>query len=89
MENDGIIISKKVVRRLMKETESIVLAIKRKKFSSYIGEISSAIPNIIDRNFKANKPNENLLTDIEEFYVKSDKIYLSPIINCFDGYVKS
>lgn len=73
----------------MKETESIVLAIKRKKFSSYIGEISSAIPNIIDRNFKANKPNENLLTDIEEFYVKSDKIYLSPIINCFDGYVKS
>ena len=52
-------------------------------------EISPAVPNIINRNFKADKPNEKLLTDITEFHIKNDKVYLSPMIDCFDGYVKS
>ena len=89
LENDGIIISEKVVRRLMKETDLAVLTVKRKKFCSYMGEISPAVPNIIKRNFKANNPNEKLLIDITEFHIKNDKIYLSPMIDCFDGYVKS
>ena len=89
LENDGIIISEKVVRRLMKESGLTVLAVKRKKFCSYMGEISPAVPNIINRNFKASNPNEKLLTDITEFYIKNDKVYLSPMIDCFDGYVKS
>lgn len=89
LENDGIIISEKVVRRLMKETGLTVLAVKRKKFCSYMGEISPAVPNIIKRNFKADRPNEKLLTDITEFHIKNDRIYLSPMIDCFDGYVKS
>ena len=67
MENDGIIISEKVVRRLMKEIGLAVSATRRKKFSSYMGEISPAVPNIINRNFKADKPNEKLLTDIVDF----------------------
>lgn len=89
LENDGIIISEKVVRRLMKEIGLAVSATRRKKFSSYMGEISPAVPNIINRNFKADKPNEKLLTDITEFHIKNDKVYLSPMIDCFDGYVKS
>ena len=89
LEFDGIIISEKVVRRLMKETGLAVSAVKRKKFCSYMGEISPAVPNIIKRNFKADKPNEKLLTDITEFHIKNDKVYLSPMIDCFDGYVKS
>ena len=89
MENDGIIISEKVVRRLMKESGLTVLAVKRKKFCSYMDEISPAVPNIINRNFKASNPNEKLLTDITEFHIKNDKVYLSPMIDCFDGYVKS
>ena len=89
MENDGIIISEKVVRCLMKEIGLAVSATRRKKFSSYMGEISPAVPNIINRNFKASNPNEKLLTDITEFHIKNDKVYLSPMIDCFDGYVKS
>ena len=73
----------------MKETGLAVLAVKRKKFCSYMGEISPAVPNIIKRNFKADRPNEKLLTDITEFHIKNDKVYLSPMIDCFDGYVKS
>ena len=73
----------------MKEPDLAVLAIKNKKFCSYMGEISPAVPNIIKRNFKAENPNEKLLSDITDFHIKNDRIYLSPMIDCFDGYVKS
>lgn len=45
-----------------------------------MGEISPAVPNIINRNFKASNPNEKLLTDITEFHIKNDKVYLSPMM---------
>jgi transposase InsO family protein len=45
------------------------------------------VPNIIQRNFKANEPNTKWLTDITEFHLPSSKVYLSPIIDCFDGMV--
>ena len=41
--------------------------------------------NIINRDFHANKPNEKWLTDITEFNIPAGKVYLSPIIDCFDG----
>ena len=41
------------------------------------------------RNFHASKPNQKWLTDITEFIIPSGKIYLSPIIDCFDGMVVS
>lgn len=46
--------------------------------------------NLINRDFHANKaPNEKWLTDINEFQILSGKVYLSPIIDCFDGMVIS
>ena len=50
-----------------------------------LGEISPAAPNLINRNFHAEKPNEKWLTDITEFRLPAGKVYLSPIIDCFDG----
>ena len=44
-----------------------------------------AAPNLINRNFHAEKPNEKWLTDITEFRLPAGKVYLSPIIDCFDG----
>ena len=69
----------------MKEESLIVKSIKKKKYSSYMGEISPAVENLIKRDFHANKPNEKWLTDITEFHIPAGKIYLSPIIDCFDG----
>ena len=43
------------------------------------------MPNIIDRDFHADKPNEKWLTDITEFHIPAGKVYLSPMIDCFDG----
>ncbi len=47
------------------------------------------VPNLLERNFHAEKPNEKWLTDIAEFRIPEGKVYLSPIIDCFDGMVVS
>lgn len=85
MKNGGITISEKVIRRLMDEENLVVVSARRKKYSSYLGEISPAVPNIIERDFHADKPNLKWLTDITEFHIPAGKVYLSPIIDCFDG----
>ena len=60
-----------------------------RKYNSYKGEISSSVPNIIQRNFQADRPDQKWLTDITEFVIPAGKIYLSPIIDCFDGMLVS
>ncbi len=89
LKKDGIIISEKVVRRIMHEESLEVFAPKRKKYSSYQGEISPEVGNIIVRNFHAEHPYEKWLTDITEFALPCGKVYLSPILDCFDGIVVS
>ena len=85
LKREGIIISEKIVRSIMKEENLIVRAIRQRKYNSYLGEISPAVPNEIQRDFHADKPNKKWLTDITEFKIGEEKIYLSPIIDCFDG----
>jgi hypothetical protein len=62
---------------------------RRRRYHSYGGEISPAPDNIINRDFHAAKPNEKWLTDITEFHIPAGKVYLSPMIDCFDGMVVS
>lgn len=85
LKRGGISVSEKVVRRLMKEEGLSVHCVKRKKYNSYAGEISPEVENIVNRDFHAEKPNMKWLTDISEFSIPAGKIYLSPIIDCFDG----
>ena len=82
-------ISEKVVQRLMKQECLVVAANKRRRYGSYLGEISPAPENLINRNFQAGDPNEKWLTDITEFQIPAGKVYLSPMIDCFDGLVVS
>jgi putative transposase len=84
-----ITISGKVVQRLMKQESLVVSKPKRRRYGSYLGEISPAPENLINRNFRAAAPNEKWLTDITEFQIPAGKVYLSPIIDCFDGLVIS
>jgi len=89
LKNMGKKLSEKVVRRLMTEENLFVKFSRRKKYSSYAGEISPAHPNLLNRNFKAKKPNEKWLTDITEFRIPAGKIYLSPLVDCYDGAIVS
>lgn len=84
-----VTISEKVVQRLMKQESLVVAKPKRRRFGSYLGEISPAPENLINRDFHAKAPNEKWLTDITEFQIPAGKVYLSPIIDCFDGMVIS
>jgi transposase InsO family protein/transposase-like protein len=89
IRNNGTIISEKVIRRIMKEEQLIVPFKRKRRYSSYKGEISPAVENLVDRDFHANTPNTKWLTDLTEFHIPAGKVYLSPIIDCFDGLVVS
>lgn len=89
LNRQGIIVSEKIVRRLMKEDALVVCFIKQRKYNSYQGELSPEVDNIINRDFHSVAPNTKWLTDITEFALPAGKVYLSPILDCFDGLVVS
>jgi putative transposase len=84
-----VTLSEKAVQRLMKQESLVVAGPKRRRYGSYLGEISPAPENLINRDFRAAAPNEKWLTDITESQIPAGKVYLSPIIDCFDGLVVS
>jgi transposase InsO family protein len=82
-------VSEKVVQRLMKQEQLVAATSRRRRYGSYLGEISPAPANLLNRDFSAAAPNEKWLTDITEFQIPAGKVYLSPVIDCFDGMVVS
>ena len=89
LSRQRVFLSEKVVQRLMKQERLQAARPKRRVYRSYVGEVSPAPENIIARDFHADAPNEKWLTDISEFQIAAGKIYLSPMIDCFDGMVIS
>jgi transposase InsO family protein len=61
--------------------------VRMKKYRSYKGEVGKTASNILDRNFKAEKPNEKWVTDITEFKLFGEKLYLSPMLDLFNGEI--
>lgn len=89
LKNAGHKLSEKVIRRLMKKEGIKIVKRKKKRFSSYLGELSPAVPNIVNRDFSASAPNEKWLTDISEFACSKGKLYLSIIRDCFNDEIVS
>jgi putative transposase len=89
LRRDGAVVSEKVVRRVMREEHLIVARQRRRRFTAYAGESMPAAHNLLQRDFCAELPNQKWLTDITEFGLPAAKVYLSPIIDCFDGMVVS
>lgn len=88
LQNKGIIINHKTVFRLMKLL-GLKSIIRVKKYKSYKGEQGKIVPNLLSRNFKAEAPNQKWATDITEFNVSGNKLYLSPIIDLFNQEIIS
>ena len=92
LRREGVRASEKRVARVMREEGLEVVYNKRRArgYSSYAGEVSKAPENLVNRNFHADEPNRLWLTDITEFRLPGgEKVYLSPIVDCFDGMVVS
>ena len=88
LRREGVRASEKRVARVMRE-EGLEVVYNRRRargYSSYAGEVSKAPENLVNRNFHADEPNRLWLTDITEFRLPGgEKVYLSPVIDCFDG----
>ena len=88
VHNHGFSINHKTVQRLMKEL-GLVCRVRIKKYRSYKGEVGKIAPNLLSRNFYAEKPNQKWATDVTEFSLFGEKMYLSPILDLHNGYLVS
>ncbi len=59
----------------------LVCRVRMKKYKSYKGEVGKTAPDLLKRDFKAEKPNLKWITDVTEFSLFGQKLYLSPILN--------
>ncbi|MDY7067411.1 IS3 family transposase ISAtu3 [Pseudomonas extremaustralis] len=73
----------------MKQECLVVAKPKRRRYGSYLGEITPSPENLLSRDFKAVAPNSKWLIGITEFQIPAGKGYLSPMIDCFDEKVIS
>ncbi|UYJ27833.1 MAG: DDE-type integrase/transposase/recombinase [Clostridiaceae bacterium] len=64
----------------MKEL-GLVCRVRMKKYRSYKGEVGKIAPNLLNRDFHADKPNQKWVTDVTEFSLFGEKLYLSPILD--------
>lgn len=88
MRNRGNVINHKTVSKIMYSL-GLKSLIRRKKYISYKGNLNEAAPNLFKQDFKAEKPCMKWATDVTEFKVKDKKVYLSPIIELFNGEIIS
>ena len=88
LKKEGYKINHKTVLRLTGEM-GLKSIIRLKKYRSYRGEEDKTTPNILKRKFNAERPFEKWATDVTEFSVAGKKLYLSPIIDLFNGEIIS
>ena len=80
LRNRNLPLNHKTVQRLMKEL-GLVCRVRMKKYHSYKGEVGRVAPNLLNRDFRAEKPNRKWVTDVTEFSLFGEKLYLSPILD--------
>lgn len=88
LNNRGYKINHKTVQRLMK-CLGLKCMVRLKKYRSYKGEIGKIAPNLIKRNFQASQANLKWTTDVTEFSLFGEKLYLSPILDMYNGEIIS
>ena len=88
LRNRNRLINHKTVKKLMDEL-GLKSEVRKVKYRSYKGAVGKTAPNIIDRDFVADRPYQKLATDVTQMTVGGCKIYLSPILDMCDGEILS
>ncbi len=88
IQRSGQTINHKKVQRLMGVLELKSL-VRPKKYRSYRGEIGRVAPNRLQRDFSAERPNQKWVTDVTEFNVNGQKLFLSPVMDLYNGEIIS
>ena len=89
LRNRGFTVNHKKVQRLMKVLGLSARIRRKRKYSSYQGEIGKKAENLIQRQFEASRPMEKCYTDVTEFAIpaSSQKLYLSPVLDGFNSEI--
>ena len=89
LRNRGFVVNHKKVQRLMKILGLSARIRRKRKYSSYQGEIGKKADNLIQRQFEASKPMEKCYTDVTEFAIpnSTQKLYLSPVLDGFNSEI--
>ena len=80
LDHRNLHLNHKTVQRLMKEL-GLICRVRMKKYHSYHGEVGKIAPNLLNRDFHADRPNQKWVTDVTEFHLFGQKLYLSPILD--------
>ena len=88
LHNEGLDINHKTVQKLMGQM-SLKAKRKPQRYRSYKGEIGRVAPNVLNRDFRASAPNRKWATDVTQVKIKDRWIYLSPILDMFNGEIVS
>jgi putative transposase len=86
IRRNGDVVNHKKVQRLM-QSMGLKSLVRPKKYRSYRGEIHVAAPNVLQRQFDAKQPNQRWVTDVTEFNVQGEKLYLSPVLDLYNGEI--
>lgn len=65
---------------------NLLSVVRRKKYRNY-GPGIYKYPNLLDRDFKAYRPNQKWVTDISYIHTKQGVLYLSIIRDLFDNSI--
>lgn len=63
--------------------------VRQHRYRSYRGEVGKKAPNLLNREFKAEAPNQKWVTDVTEFKIGGRKLYLSTILDLYNGEIIS
>lgn len=88
MNKRGYVINHKTILKLM-FTNGIKCQVRLKKYKSYKGAIGKITPDLLKRDFVADKPNCKWATDVTEFSLFGKKLYLSPIMDLYNREIIS
>ena len=88
LRNEGLEVNHKTVQKLMNQMD-LRAKRRRQKYRSYKGEIGKIATNVLNRDFSTTAPEQKWTTDVTEVKIKDRKIYLSPILDMFNGEIIS
>lgn len=80
------VVNHKKIQRLMGQLQLKSL-VRPKRYRAYKGPVGRIAPNHLARGFEAEQPNQKWVTDITEFKVAGVKLYLSPVLDLYNGEI--
>ena len=88
LRKDVHVINHKTVKRLMDEL-GLKCEVRKVRYRSYKGDVGKTVSNVINRDFTADRPLQKVATDVTQINIGGSKIYLSPVLDMFNGEILS